>query len=226
MRAGRRWPHCPSAILGAALALGACSAVGDPIEAIGGRAPAPDEFMVLPRKPLVVPPTLAAGPDLPAPDPGRPSPLEPDPEAAAVAALTGDATTARTAAGEVSAGEASLLTAARASSASPEIRVQLEEERIAAAEAEADAPYEPPTLGEMFFGSSDDEEAPDPEIVLDPIAESQRLQREGVATPNDPLARVPEEEAPRPRVQSQYDTTRDRRPTPPIVGQGRTPAFE
>lgn len=225
----RRSPLGTAALL-AVLALAGCSQIGDPIEAIGARRPAPDEFKVVPRKPLVVPPTLAQATALPTPDPGRPSPLEPDPAADAVAALTGTTATPRpTATTSISAGESALLSAADAASSNPEIRTQLESDRLAAETADANEPYEPPSLVELFFGKDEEEEALDPAIALDAIAESQRLQREGVAAPNDPLAAAPTEadaavkEAPRPT----YDTLQTgRRPPSPIVGRDTTPAFD
>ena len=72
----------------AALALSACSS-GDPrlMNLNRGAGPGPDEFSVLPTRPLEMPSDLTA---LPPPNPGGPNRTDPDPEADAVAALGGD----------------------------------------------------------------------------------------------------------------------------------------
>ncbi|MDT8344069.1 MAG: DUF3035 domain-containing protein [Thermohalobaculum sp.] len=237
MTTRRKPPFGPAALI-ALLALGACGQIGDPIEAIGGRRPVPDEFKVLPRKPLVVPAavadaTAASAAALPTPEPGKPSPLEPDPAADAVAALTGTAAAPRpTATTSLSSGEAALLGAASAGATSPDIRVQLETDRTAAAEADA-AEYEPPTVFELF-GFGGDEEELDPALALDPIAESQRLQREGISAPSDPEAVAPTGTAEEGNFSTQrppdnpdiYGDTPGRRPENPLQGRNTTPAFE
>ncbi|MCL5779143.1 DUF3035 domain-containing protein [Limibaculum sp. FT325] len=229
----RRRPPLGTAALAAVLALAGCSQMGDPIEAIGARRPAPDEFKVLPRKPLMVEPALASG-ALPAPEPGKPSPLEPDPAADAVAALMGTEATPRPmGTASLSAGESALLGAADAAAASPDIRGQLESDRSAASQADANKPYEPPTLLELVGLGGNEEEELDPAVALDAIGESQRLQREGIAAPSDPRATAatdgeggelfstgaPTEDP------STYSDTLGRRPPSPLTGRTE-PAFD
>ena len=69
----------------------------------------------------------------------------------------------------------------------------LEEERL---QEEAAKPYQAPSLSD-FLGSGG--EQIDESELLDPVAESQRLQREGYVTPVDPeaAAEVVEEASPR-----------------------------
>ncbi|MEM1384760.1 MAG: DUF3035 domain-containing protein [Pseudomonadota bacterium] len=180
-----------AALLGAAVLVAGCETVGDPLEAMGARVPAPDEFRVIARKPLQLPVSAS----LPEPQPGVPSPLEPNPSQDAIAALIGtDGTLPVAVPGgqQPSQSEELLLQAANAAASDREIRVQLEEDQIAAEEAKAEGPYEPPTLLELLTFS--DEEQADPETLLEPVAESQRLQREGIAAPNDPSAAPPEED--------------------------------
>ncbi|MEL6267784.1 MAG: DUF3035 domain-containing protein [Pseudomonadota bacterium] len=179
------------AMLIAAVAMAGCSQFGDPLEAIGARPPAPDEFMVVERDPLVVPPQVQGGGDvaLPRPAPGTPSPRNPDPRAEAAEALLGGAPAG--AVSQPSPGESALVSVATAE-ADPEVRQALEAQAAAAAEAEANAPYEPPTIFELFGGDPGDET--DPETLVDPVAESQRLQRQGVRAPTDPEATAAPEE--------------------------------
>ena len=61
----------PAGLTAMLLALSACGAIGNPLEALGARIPPPDEFQVIVRKPLVMP----ASATLPEPRPGVPSPL-------------------------------------------------------------------------------------------------------------------------------------------------------
>ena len=172
------------------LALQACSTIGNPLEALGAKIPPPDEFQVIARAPLVMPTTAR----LPEPTPGAPSPLDPDPHRDAQLALMGTGGSHVVSSIEPSIGEQVLLTSANASASATDIRVQLEEEKI---DKEKNKPYEAPTLGELFGGKSD--EKLDEATLLDPLAESQRLQREGHVTPNDPNAVVDvNEELPEP----------------------------
>jgi hypothetical protein len=187
----------PFAMTAALLALPACGTFGNPLEALGAKIPPPDEFQVIARKPLVMPATAS----LPEPTPGAPSPLDPDPHRDALQALLGTRGSPVVDSVPPSAGEQVLLTSANAAAASGDIRVQLEEEKIA---EEAKKPYEPPSIGELFGGKKG--EKLDEKELLDPVAESQRLQREGNLTPVDPNAEVENEEdipeAPRPQYPS------------------------
>ena len=169
------------------LALPSCGSLGNPLEAIGASIPPPDEFQVIASKPLTMPPSAA----LPVPRPGAPSPLDPDPHRDALQALLGTSASPVVSTIEPSAGEQVLLTSANAAAVSSEIRVQLEEERI---REEAAKPYQPPTLGELLDGRKG--KKLDESELLDPVAESQRLQRAGYVTPVDPDAVVEGEEKP------------------------------
>ena len=161
------------------LALQACGSIGNPLEALGAKIPPPDEFQVIARAPLMMPRTAR----LPEPTPGAPSPLDPNPHREAQMALLGTYSSPVVETITPSTGEQVLLSSANAAATSSDIRVQLEEEKIAEAE---NKPYEAPTIGELFGGKN--EEKVDEETLLDPVAESQRLQREGYVTPTDPNA--------------------------------------
>lgn len=159
----------------ALLALAGCDAIGNPFEVLAVKRPAPDEFQVIARDPLRMPRSAA----LPEPRPGAPSPLDPDPHRDAAIALLGSP--AQPVAGHSSAGEQALLAAADAAAGDPEIRTILESDRRSG----DDGPYEPPSLWELLGATERSEVRP--EDVIDPTAESRRLQTEGVAaTPVDP----------------------------------------
>ena len=178
-------------------ALAGCSDLGNPLDAFDPKKAGPDEFQVLARDELRLPPELRPS-TLPEPRPGAPSPLDPDPQAEAVAALTGGRPVAsQQGAARISRGEQTLLEAADAAAADA-----AEAERLAAraAEIEAGQPYQPPTIFQLFGG---DEPEIDPELALDSTAEAERLQREGVRAPSDPTVEVEDPdaaaaEAPRP----------------------------
>jgi Protein of unknown function (DUF3035) len=196
------------------LAVAGCGNIGNPIKAITGQIAPPDEFLVIARKPLEMP----TGGALPAPTPGTPSPLDPNPQSEAIAALLGSSGARPAPATAPSAGEKVLLASANASAASNEIRVQLETDKVTAA---ANKPYEPPSLGELLSGSS--AKKVDLTNAIDPIAESQRLQREGLLTPSDPqaAAEVPEAERRKP-PEPIYPSGR---PQSPIKTPGTAPAY-
>lgn len=71
----------------AALTLAACSSSGEPVLMNLGASSAPDEFAIVPNRPLEMPPSLAA---LPEPTPGGSSRTEQNPFEDAVAALGGN----------------------------------------------------------------------------------------------------------------------------------------
>jgi Protein of unknown function (DUF3035) len=187
-----------AAMLGAFGALGGCDRIGNPFVVLGSKPPAPDEFQVITRKPLIMPPSVA----LPEPRLGEPSPLEPTPNRDAELALLG--TASGPAVTGTSQGEQALLSAADVAASNPEIR-----ETLALEELDSNEPYEPPSIFELFSTV----EAP-PEDAIDAAAEARRLQAEGVAAaPIDPADRpVIEEEVVVEEV-SQY----------PEIGAGRRP---
>ena len=166
------------------VALVGCDKIGNPFVALGSKPPAPDEFQVITRKPLMMPLTGA----LPEPRLGTPSPLDPNPSQEAEVALLG--TTIQPVHAPASPGEAELLAAASSVSAKPvpDIRKQLLLDTDFKA---ANDTYVPPSIFELFGLA----EAP-PEDVIDPKAEARRLQSEGLAAaPIDPSDRpTPTEE--------------------------------
>lgn len=167
-------------VLALPLALGACAGFRTPFDSLLAPPQAPDAFLVLSRAPLQMPPSLA----LPEPRPGAVSPLEPTPLVDAQVALLGRPVDAAGGAAP-SAGEQSLLAAAGAAAADPDIRATL----VAEADPDrADKPYEAPSLFALVFG----DETLEPEDVIDPGAEARRLAAEGVITPLDPNALPPE----------------------------------
>ena len=171
-----------------------CDRIGNPFQALNTKQKGPDEFSVIARAPLTMPPTR----ELPEPTPGTRSPLDPDPQRDAITALTGRGDSfARTSSAGTSSGEEVLLSSANAAAASSEIRVQLEEDRV---RAEENKPYEPPTIIELLSGEKDEINR---EEVLDPDAESRRLQTAGVTAPVNPFEQPPEE----PRAGSEPDPT-------------------
>ena len=205
----------PAGLTAMLLALSACGAIGNPLEALGAKIPPPDEFQVTVRKPLVMP----ASATLPEPRPGVPSPLDPDPHRDALRALFGTSGSPVVSNIAPSAGEQILLTSANAAAASSEIRVQLEEERI---REEAAKPYQPPSLGELLSGRKS--EKLDESELLDPVAESQRLQRQGYLTPVDPNAAAEVDEEERGSVYDGFEYPPGR-PNNTLKVEGTAPAF-
>ncbi|MEM7742176.1 MAG: DUF3035 domain-containing protein [Pseudomonadota bacterium] len=175
------------------VALAGCSQLGNPIDVLTGKRDAPDEFLVVSRKPLQMP----VSQNLPEPRLGARSQLEPDPATDAVVALLGPGAVPTTTGG-ASAGEQALLSAADATAANlPQTDAELQEIERALDENQ---PYEAPLLIDLLSGDSDSEVYED---ALVPGAEARRLQVEGVSpTPIDPtdiLAPPPEPE-PTPEV--------------------------
>lgn len=156
-------------VLGAmSLSLAACG--GDSIkEALGYNKDAPDEFAVVTKAPLVIPPDFSLRP----PQPGAPRPQEANfqPSAAAQSALTGvNAAPVGTVAAKPveSLGEQSLLDKTGAADADPRIRQVVNNETR--------------TLVEKNKTFTDDilfwrEKTPPDESLVDSAAEKQRLQQ-------------------------------------------------
>lgn len=165
--------------------LGACGEAENPI-GILTKGSSPDEFAVISRAPLVVP----RGGSLPEPDPGAPSPLDPDPQRTAILALTGGPDPSAGGVGDPSASERALLAGTEASAANPSIRDQLERD----AEPDEDAPYEPPSVLELFVEPR--KKPLDRATLLDPDREARRLQTGGAVAPVNPNEEPPEPEEP------------------------------
>jgi len=200
-------------LLAVLLAVAGCDSIGDPLEAIGARVPAPDEFQVMPRKPLEMPATA----QLPEPSLGAPSPLEPNPRAEAMAALFGPAAAAGAGTAAPSASERALLSSANAAAGSGDVRVQLDKDKSRQA---VNTPYVPPTLGELITGNA--ARKVDESELLDPEAEALRLQQQGIATPANPNAVAEEDEAPKATEAPMYQSGS---PNQQIRGEQPVPAY-
>lgn len=116
------------ALVLAVMAVSACGGGGDAtpqLMNIRSQTRSPDEFAVLPTKPLVLPEDMTA---LPEPTPGGSNLTDPTPDADAVAALGGNP--ARMVAGGVPAGDGGLVHYAARFGADPAIRTQLAAEDL------------------------------------------------------------------------------------------------
>ncbi|WP_341914868.1 DUF3035 domain-containing protein [Ferrovibrio terrae] len=175
--AGRHLP-LPSvgglALLACAVLLTGCDSTK---EALGLTKKSPDEFVVVTKAPLVLPPEFGLRP----PDPGAPRPQEVPARDRAAAAFGGNSTDA---AGQItplsrgavanqprSAGEQALLQQARAGNADPDIRRKVNDEFTQL--AERDRRF----VDRLMFWQKPE----DPGLAVDPAKEAQRL-RENAAT--------------------------------------------
>lgn len=155
-------PSCRSALpgvlaLACALTLSGCGALSD---SLGLNKQPPDEFNVVTRAPLVMPPSLDM---LPEPAPGMQRPQELRPQEQAMAVLFGDAAATTPAASQ---GEGMLLADARIDAAAPDIRetIDLEHSQIASEQSWMQSL--------QFWRDNPDKTA----VVINPAAEQQRLQ--------------------------------------------------
>jgi hypothetical protein len=172
--AGRRlWVAC--AILTLPVVLAGCDTTR---EALGLNKKAPDEFAVVTKAPLVLPPEFGLRP----PEPGAPRPQEVPARDRAAAALAGRTDSAagqltplsrdpNATAAQRSAGESALLQQARATNADPDIRRKVNDEFTQL--AERDRRF----VDRLIFW----QKADDPGLAVDPAKEAQRL-RENAAT--------------------------------------------
>jgi hypothetical protein len=152
----------------AAMALSACADGLRGTLRQSGAISTPDEFLVLPNKPLEMPPDLAA---LPPPTPGAANRADLDPEVEAVAALTGRAAPAGTA--------SSPALVARTGPADPAIRPTL---------AAEDTQFRRENRGRLFerwFGSNQ-ERIVYGDIMLNSDAEFDRQRAMGRRVPAAP----------------------------------------
>jgi hypothetical protein len=156
-----------AALLGVAtLGLGACA---ETRKAIGWDKTSPDEFRVVSRAPLTLPPDFGLRP----PAPGQARPQETQPQDAARAAVFGNQSAARPApVAEGSPGEQTLVARMGGSNVDPNIRDQIDRE--SAQLAEADRSF----VDRLIFWQQRD---PAQGEALDAQRESQRL-REASAT--------------------------------------------
>lgn len=172
--AGRRlWVAC--AILTLPVALAGCDTTR---EALGLNKKAPDEFAVVTKAPLVLPPEFGLRP----PEPGAARPQEVPARDRAAAALAGRTDSAagqltplsrdpKAAAAQRSAGESALLQQAKATNADPDIRRKVNDEFTQL--AERDRRF----VDRLIFWQKSEE----PGLAVDAAKEAQRL-RENAAT--------------------------------------------
>ncbi len=161
-------------LVSSVLALSACAG-GDPkLLNLNGRSDTPEEFAILPTKPLQAPADFAA---LPSPTPGGSNLTDPTPNADAAAALGGrGAAYAQTG---IPASDAALVTRAARYGNDPGIRADL---------AEADLAFRRRNSALFFrrwFGSDQYTKAYR-RHALDAFAEVSRLRAAGVQTPSAP----------------------------------------
>ena len=141
-----------------ALSMTACSQVKD---TLGLNRRSPDDFAVMTRAPLEMPPSMTT---LPTPQPGMPRPQEMSPVTSAQTAILGQSATSSDL---ESRAETSLLQKAGAMEASPNIRAVVNKE--SAEGAEDNRPVAKKLLG--LVNKSED----DPASVVDAPGELQRL---------------------------------------------------
>jgi hypothetical protein len=141
-------------ILGSLVALSGCSSVKD---TLGMERTTPDEFAVVERAPLTVPPNF----DLVAPQPGALRPQD-NTESSAKGLVLGSQSSAPKAANG-SRAEQALLSRAGTVQAAPEIRQEL---------SKPDEPVKPKTVAEKLGMTGDAEERG---TALDPVIEAKRL---------------------------------------------------
>ncbi|MXP63813.1 DUF3035 domain-containing protein [Roseomonas sp. M0104] len=164
IRARRPIPTTALAALGCGLLLAGCGS--DTARTLGFTRSAPDEFSVVTRAPLSLPPVLG---ELPPPRPGTPRPQELRGREAGEATLAPGAAFGVGASTAPSAGEQALL--ARAGGDAPtDIRTRVDEESLHVEQASRSL------VDRLMFWR----DAPPPGTVVDPQRESQRL-RENAA---------------------------------------------
>jgi hypothetical protein len=159
----------------AALALAGCGEGGlaGGLRSVGVGTSSPDEFLVLPTRPLEVPPDLTA---LPPPTPGRPDRVAYDPRTEAITALRGSPTAASPPASDL---------VATVGPAAPGIRAILAEEDVVYRRQNQ------PLLFERWF-RPDRNRLAYRGMLLDADAEFDRLRARGVRIPAAPPLEVPE----------------------------------
>lgn len=133
-------------------------------EQLGLGRRAPDEFQVVRRAPLIIPPDYSLRP----PEPGAPGPQEQDPSTSAEALLTGQAPARPV--GTQSTGEAALL-ASSPVAPEPGIRERIVQENIELADLD-DRSF-------LLILNFQRRQFQPQESVIDPVAEAARLRSEG-----------------------------------------------
>lgn len=163
-------------VIGFAALAGLSACGGDPhLMNIESGQNSPDEFAILPTRPLSMPPDLAV---LPAPTPGGANITDPTPEADAVAALGGNP--ARLSNQGIAASDQALVAYAARRGLEPGIRTTLAQADLAWRSRNSRRPLE------ALFGTSVYLRAYRP-MTLDPAAEQLRWQRAGARTSTSPV---------------------------------------
>lgn len=160
--------------VGLALICAACGSTERVRESIGLVAPPPDEFLVVAREPLRMPPSLNT---LPTPQPGAPSLVEPNPQQRAQQALAGQAA-APVAGGGVQPGASERALVASAGQGDPAIRSTIRTEA-------ADQPTVRRFGLDSLFGIPIVQD-PDARDGIDAREEAERLRQQGLAVPTVP----------------------------------------
>lgn len=154
-----------------ALALAGCG--GSTARTLGLTRDAPDEFVVVTRSPLSMPPDMA-GTNLPTPRPGAGRPMERTAREEAEAILAPGASLRPGRTGTVSPGETALLSRAPSTNAPADIRRRVDQETT-----RLDAPDRSVADRLLFW-----RDPPPPGVAVDPARESARL-RENSALGRD-----------------------------------------
>ncbi|MGB0505205.1 MAG: DUF3035 domain-containing protein [Pikeienuella sp.] len=166
-----------SAILAAAFVLSGCevgSDTGGVRSTFGIDQGAPDEFLIIAKQPLQLPPTF----DLPRPTPGAPNRVDPDPNAQAYSALYQGTKTEGNA--PVSAGERVLLSGANAEGDNSSVRTALNSEEAVVTERKF--------LLDTFLGIPIPANIGEISSNLASVEEVERLRQQGLRTPAAPPA--------------------------------------
>ncbi|MFB9148325.1 DUF3035 domain-containing protein [Roseovarius ramblicola] len=174
-----RMPRKTGLMLMAAVLVAGCGGAGDDevsLRKIRHKGNGPDEFSILPSKPLEMPEDVSA---LPQPVPGGPNRTDQDPVADGIAALGGNVGAQRT--GAPSAAHAGLLNHAARYRSDPAIR-----QTLAAEDRERRQRYGRVNVLRILPG--DDYTQVYKDDWLDAYAEERRLRRRGVQTPAAPPA--------------------------------------
>jgi len=164
-------------ILMSAVLLAGCGGAGDDevsLRKIRHQGNGPDEFSIIPGKPLEMPQDVAA---LPEPVPGGPNRTDQDPVADGIAALGGNAGARRS--GAPSPAHAGLLSHAARYDQDPAIR-----EALAAEDREIRRRHG--RVNVLRFLPTDDYTQAYKDQWLDAYAEERRMRRAGVQTPTAP----------------------------------------
>jgi hypothetical protein len=172
----RRAIGIPALVMLAGLALAGCSGGGDPVlmHMTGSSGNGPDEFAIVPNRPLQMPPDLAA---LPPPTPGASNRADLTPRADLVAALGGNP--AALGRQGVPAADAAVFRHATRFGVSQDIRQQLAAEDLAFRSENRGRPLERLFNVNVYFQAY----AP---MSLDQHAELERWRARGLATPAAP----------------------------------------